>query len=256
MAAEDKAHVRPRWPGGAACGRRRPDARRHHAAIDPGSAARRRHRHPRPARPPPRRTRREFLAIPPLRFRRAGVARRLAALGARRSSLRARTGMGSRTHGLDLARSLALDGVRFAAGRATPSFTARSSWPWRSPKFLVEGGERVGIPGLMRPTGSRNVIERMAQAIVHDRGERASLPPNFSPSPLAEIVLLSDLWSDIADIRRTIAQLVRRRRARACGADRRSGRRDVSVFGPHRIRRAGRRRPHHRRPGADLARRL
>src|SRR6202167_2122491 len=74
-------------------------------------------------------------------------------------------------------------------------------------EVLVEGGERVGIPGLMRPTGSRNVIERMAQAIVDDRGERTSLPPNFSPSPLAEIVLLSDFWSDIADVRRTIAQL-------------------------------------------------
>jgi uncharacterized protein (DUF58 family) len=74
-------------------------------------------------------------------------------------------------------------------------------------EVLVEGGERVGIPGLMRPTGSRNVIERMAQAIVHDRSERTSLPPNFSPSPLAEIVLLSDLWSDIADVRRTITQL-------------------------------------------------
>jgi uncharacterized protein (DUF58 family) len=74
-------------------------------------------------------------------------------------------------------------------------------------EVLVEGGERVGIPGLMRPTGSRNVIERMAQAIVHDRSERASLPPDFSPSPLAEIVLLSDLWSDIGDVRRTITQL-------------------------------------------------
>src|SRR6202034_3394583 len=74
-------------------------------------------------------------------------------------------------------------------------------------EVLVQGGERVGIPGLMRPTGSRNVIQRMAQAIVHDRSERASLPPNFSPSPLAEIVLLSDLWSDIADVRRMITPL-------------------------------------------------
>src|SRR5205085_854990 len=41
---------------------------------------------------------------------------------------------------------------------------------------MVEGGERVGIPGLMRPTASRNVIERMAQAVIHDRAERASLP--------------------------------------------------------------------------------
>lgn len=74
-------------------------------------------------------------------------------------------------------------------------------------EVLVEGGERVGIPGLTRPTGSRNVIERIAQAIVVDRDERTSLPPNFAPSPLAEVVLLSDLWSDIADVRRTIAQL-------------------------------------------------
>jgi uncharacterized protein (DUF58 family) len=33
------------------------------------------------------------------------------------------------------------------------------------------------------------------------------LPPNFAPSPFAEVVLLSDLWSDTADVRRTIAQL-------------------------------------------------
>ena len=74
-------------------------------------------------------------------------------------------------------------------------------------EVLVEGGERVGIPGLMRPTGSRNVIERIAQAIMVDRHARTSLPPNFAPSPFAEVVLLSDLWSDIADVRRTIAQL-------------------------------------------------
>ena len=74
-------------------------------------------------------------------------------------------------------------------------------------EVLVEAGERVGIPGLTRPTGSRNVVDRMAQAIVHDQAERASLPPNFVPSPLAEVVLLSDLWSDIGDVRRTITQL-------------------------------------------------
>jgi uncharacterized protein (DUF58 family) len=73
--------------------------------------------------------------------------------------------------------------------------------------LLVEGGERIGIPGLMRPTADRNVIEKMAQAIVHDRQAAASLPPSFAPSPLAEIVVLSDLWSPIADVIRTIAQL-------------------------------------------------
>lgn len=74
-------------------------------------------------------------------------------------------------------------------------------------EVLVEGGERVGIPGLMRPTSARNVIDKMAQVIVHDSSARASLPPAFSPSPLAEIVVLSDLWSPIGDVHRTIAQL-------------------------------------------------
>jgi uncharacterized protein (DUF58 family) len=74
-------------------------------------------------------------------------------------------------------------------------------------EVMVESGERVGIPGLMRPTASRNVIDRMAQAIVHDLAERASLPEGFSPSPLAEVVLLSDLWSPTEAVRSTIAQL-------------------------------------------------
>jgi uncharacterized protein (DUF58 family) len=74
-------------------------------------------------------------------------------------------------------------------------------------QLLVEGGERIGIPGLMRPTADRNVIEKMAEAIIHDRSARPSLPPSFAPSPLAEIVVLSDLWSPVEDVRRTVAQL-------------------------------------------------
>src|SRR5262245_31767707 len=38
-------------------------------------------------------------------------------------------------------------------------------------EVLVEAGERVGVPGLMRPTGSRAVIERMAEAFIHDPAE-------------------------------------------------------------------------------------
>src|SRR5580698_6476716 len=69
-------------------------------------------------------------------------------------------------------------------------------------EVLVQAGERVGMPGLMRPTGSRNVLEKIANAIVHDVGERASLPPGFAPSSLAEIVVLSDFWAPIADVRK------------------------------------------------------
>ena len=74
-------------------------------------------------------------------------------------------------------------------------------------EILVQAGERVGIPGLMRPTGSRNVLDKMANAIVHDVAERPSLPPLFAPSSLAEIVVVSDFWSPIAQVRATIAQL-------------------------------------------------
>ena len=74
-------------------------------------------------------------------------------------------------------------------------------------EVLVQGGERVGIPELMRPTANRNVIETMAQRIVHDRSERPSLPPNFAPAPFSEVLLLSDFWSPIADFRRIIGQL-------------------------------------------------
>src|SRR6267143_4941812 len=71
---------------------------------------------------------------------------------------------------------------------------------------LVHAGERVGVPGLMRPTGSRNVLDKFANAIVHDPTERPSLPRAFAPSSLSEVVLISDFWSPIDDIRKTIAQ--------------------------------------------------
>ena len=74
-------------------------------------------------------------------------------------------------------------------------------------EVLVDAGERVGVPGLMRPTGSRAVIDRMADAIMHDPNDRASLPHGFSPAALAEIVVISDLWSPIEEIRSTISQL-------------------------------------------------
>lgn len=74
-------------------------------------------------------------------------------------------------------------------------------------EVLIEGGERVGVPGLMRPTANRNVIEKMAQALLHDRNPRGSLPPTFAPAPLSEILVLSDLWSPIDEIRGTIGQL-------------------------------------------------
>src|SRR5215831_16438927 len=74
-------------------------------------------------------------------------------------------------------------------------------------ELLVAGGERVGVPGLMAPTASRSVIDKMAEAMLHDSATRESLPPTFVPSALAEIVVLSDFWSPIADIRTMLAGL-------------------------------------------------
>jgi len=74
-------------------------------------------------------------------------------------------------------------------------------------EVLVQGGERVGIPELMLPTANRNVIEKMAETIVHDTSERTSLPPNFAPAPFSEVLLLSDFWSPISEFRRIIGQL-------------------------------------------------
>jgi uncharacterized protein (DUF58 family) len=51
------------------------------------------------------------------------------------------------------------------------------------------------------------VIDKMAQAMLHDDATRASLPPAFVPSALAEIVVLSDFWSPMSEIRTMLAGL-------------------------------------------------
>ena len=71
-------------------------------------------------------------------------------------------------------------------------------------ELLVAGGEKVGIPGVMAPSANRNIVDRMAQAFLHDHSFRASLPPSFVPSPLSEIVVMSDFWSPVDEIRDTL----------------------------------------------------
>jgi uncharacterized protein (DUF58 family) len=78
-------------------------------------------------------------------------------------------------------------------------------------ELLVKGGERVGIPGIMRPSASRGIVEKMAEAIVHAPSMQGShipsLPPKFSPSPLAEVIVLGDLWSPTPEVIASIAGL-------------------------------------------------
>jgi uncharacterized protein (DUF58 family) len=74
-------------------------------------------------------------------------------------------------------------------------------------EILVQAGERVGVPNLMRPTGSRNVLDKLANAIVYDASDRPSLPESFAPAALAEIVVVSDFWSPTRAVCETISQL-------------------------------------------------
>ena len=74
-------------------------------------------------------------------------------------------------------------------------------------EILVHGGERVGVPGLTRPSGSRNVVEKISQSMIYDPLKRTSLPLAFAPSPLSEVIMLSDLWSPFAEIKEAIARL-------------------------------------------------
>lgn len=76
--------------------------------------------------------------------------------------------------------------------------------------LLVRGGERIGIPGALRPTASRTVIERMAEAVLTHPADSESLPPDFAAPQLSEVLILSDLWSPLAEIEATIARLATR----------------------------------------------
>lgn len=74
-------------------------------------------------------------------------------------------------------------------------------------ELLVRGGERVGIPGVMNPSASRRIVEKMAESLIHAPSLPQSLPPAFAPSPLAEVVLLGDLWSPTREVVTSLAGL-------------------------------------------------
>ena len=75
-------------------------------------------------------------------------------------------------------------------------------------EVLVHGGERVGVPGLTRPTGSRNVVDKISQAIIHDPTARPSLPVAFAPSPLVrDRRCCRTCGARFSEIKATIARL-------------------------------------------------
>lgn len=73
-------------------------------------------------------------------------------------------------------------------------------------ELLVKGGERVGLPGLLRPSASRRIVDRLAEALLHAPAS-GDLPPAFAPSALSEVVLLGDFWSPAQDLCARIRQI-------------------------------------------------
>lgn len=74
--------------------------------------------------------------------------------------------------------------------------------------LLVRGGERVGAPGLLRPVAARNIVDRLAEAMVEEANRRdyepAELPPADALAPRTQAVLIGDFLSEPAEIERTV----------------------------------------------------
>lgn len=87
----------------------------------------------------------------------------------------------------------------YASGKLAPKRERALIIAFALADLLVKGGERVGMPDLMRPSASRRIVERMAEAVLHTR-EAPALPPSFNPSPLSEIVLLGDFFSPTPEV--------------------------------------------------------
>jgi uncharacterized protein (DUF58 family) len=81
-----------------------------------------------------------------------------------------------------------------------------------SADLLVRGGERVGIPGLTRPLASRNIVERLADAIINEAGttQASELPPREPLAPRSQVLLISDFLNPSASIAETLAVIAAR----------------------------------------------
>lgn len=80
--------------------------------------------------------------------------------------------------------------------------------------LLVRGGERVGMPGLLRPMARRAIVEHMAEALLHDDravGDAApDLPPPVPLPPRARALFIGDWLSDPAAVERAVAMAASR----------------------------------------------
>ena len=80
--------------------------------------------------------------------------------------------------------------------------------------LLVRGGERVGIPGLTRALASRNIVDRLAEAMIAEERppgfEPAELPPRDTLAPRTRAIVIGDFLSKPADIAAVIQHMAAR----------------------------------------------
>ena len=83
-----------------------------------------------------------------------------------------------------------------------------------SADLLVRGGERVGLIGLTRPVASRNIIERLAEALVQETARpdyvAAELPAAQPLAPRTQAILISDFLTPADHVRQTIQAMASR----------------------------------------------
>jgi uncharacterized protein (DUF58 family) len=83
-----------------------------------------------------------------------------------------------------------------------------------SADLLVRGGERVGLIGLTRPVAARNIIERLAEALVQETGRpdyvALELPADQPLAPRTQAILISDFLTPAERIRQTIQAMASR----------------------------------------------
>jgi uncharacterized protein (DUF58 family) len=73
---------------------------------------------------------------------------------------------------------------------------------------FVEGGERVGLLGLMRPLASRAIVERLAETLLGDAAARDDDLPPADPLPrFDEAILIGDLLAPVDDVRARVQGL-------------------------------------------------
>ena len=75
--------------------------------------------------------------------------------------------------------------------------------------LLARAGERVGMPGVMRPITHRRAAERLAMALAA-QGERVAWPEAGAVGRLSELVLIGDFLDDFAAVETRLAGLAGR----------------------------------------------